>query len=72
MKAGIVRPMDKYEQRILAIKQVQKRHRQAAQLRAQGKTLQEIADILGVTHQRVSQYLGRTGTYVMGKRDADR
>lgn len=60
--------MDTYDHQIEALKRARRRRRQAADLRAAGKTLQEIALVLGVSHQRVSQYLGRTGTYTMGKR----
>lgn len=38
-------------------KLAQARRRQALKLRAEGKTLQEIGEIMGVTHQRVAQII---------------
>ena len=38
-------------------KEGQRRRRKAAKLRAQGKTLQEIGDILGISKQRAGQIL---------------
>lgn len=69
-EAGIVAAVDTYDRQIEALKLARQRRHQAAKLRASGKTLQEIADALGVSSQRVSQYLGRTGVYMMRKKRA--